>query len=155
MHVYMMVMILAVTFLHDKQDAYILITLILIGSFLLFYKYHYNSPFHNEFVAKLWATLFAINLWTAILLLFAKLMEGIIFDGIIVAWIIGIPFVALVTITKRDQRMDLLLLDTSKMSKPEQIQQQIRYLLKLLSWHNSSRNASIMLDGFIELHKAN
>lgn len=87
---------------------YILLIFILGGSLMLFFKFHFNSPYYNETIAKFWSCLMAIHLWTAIMLCFAKFMEGTLFEGSIVAWIIGIPFIILIVLTNRDHRVDYL-----------------------------------------------
>ena len=61
-------------------------------------------------------------------------MENSLFQGSIIAWIIGIPFIILIVITNRDHRLDLLLLNVNKISDGEELMNQIRFLLKLISW---------------------
>lgn len=51
---------------------YILIALTLAGSVILFFNFYTNSPFHNEKIATTWSIMISLNLWTAILLCFAK-----------------------------------------------------------------------------------
>jgi hypothetical protein len=153
---YQVVMVLAYTFMHGSEYHYILLALILVGSLLIFIKFHFNTPFYNDFISQLWSSLCAINLWTAIMVCFAKViliqksnsvslyealksknlkfMENSLFQGSIIAWIIGIPFIILIVITNRDHRLDLLLLNVNKISDGEELMNQIRFLLKLISW---------------------
>jgi len=81
---------------------------------IIFFRFYYNSPFYNEKVAKLWSCLMSLNLWTAIMISFAKFMEGTLFEGSLGGYLIGIPFVALIVITSRDHRIDLLLINVNK-----------------------------------------
>jgi PAS domain S-box-containing protein len=139
--------------MHGDQYQYILLAEILGGSIILFMKFHFNSPFYNEVIAKLWSALMSINLWTAMMLVFSKIMENTLFEGSIIAWMIGIPFIVLIVLTNRDHRIDLLLINVNKFQNGEEIQNQIRYILKLISWQATNRNAAILLDGYIEIHK--
>ena len=161
-------MVLSLNLMHGNQYQYILLAEILGGSAILFMKFHFNSPYNDETIAKLWSTLMSINLWTAIMLSFSKIMENTLFEGSIIAWMIGIPFIILIVISDKDHRIDLLLINVNKFQNGEEIQNQVRYVLKLISWQSipnrltnlyiyyliaSSRNAAILLDGYIEIHK--
>ena len=150
---YHTVMIISFMFMRGEDYHYILLIFIIGGSLLIFFKFHFNSPYYNEKVAKLWSCLMSINLWTAIMLCFAKFMEGTLFEGSIVAWMIGVPFIILIVITNRDQRVDLLLINVNKFQSGDELQNQIRFILKLISWQSTNKNAAILLDGYIEIHK--
>ena len=54
------------------QFEYVLITLVLVGSMILFFKFHNNYEYHNEIMGKLWSILMSLYAWTALLLFFAK-----------------------------------------------------------------------------------
>jgi len=151
--IYKTIMVICLTFLTDDKFQVLLLAIILIGSLILFAKFYFNSSYHNEIVAKVWASIHAINLWTAVMLVFAKVMENTLFEGSIIAWLLGIPFVILIILTSRDHRIDLLLINVNKFQSGQEVQDQIRYLLKLIEWQASHRNSAILLDGYIEIHK--
>jgi hypothetical protein len=153
MIIYKTLMVICLTFLTGDQFQVLLLALILIGSLILFVRFYFSSPYHNEIVAKVWSTLHALNLWTAVMLVFAKIMENTLFEGSIIAWLLGIPFVILIILTNRDHRIDLLLINVNKFSSGQEVQDQIRYLLKLIEWQAANRNSAILLDGYIEIHK--
>jgi len=146
-------MIICLTYLTGDQFQVLLIALILIGSLILFMKFYFNSVYHNEIISKLWSTILAVNLWTAVMLVFAKIMENTLFEGSIIAWLLGIPFVVLIILTNRDHRVDLLLINVNKFQSGQEVRDQIRYLLKLIEWQSTNRNSAILLDGYIEIHK--
>jgi len=146
-------MIICLTFLTDEQFQVFLLALILIGSLILFVKFYYTCPFHNEIVSKVWSIFQAVNLWSAGMLVFAKIMEETLFEGSIIAWLIGIPFVVLIIITNRDHRIELLLINVNKMQSPGEVREQIRYLLKMIEWQAANKNSAVLLDGYIEIHK--
>ncbi len=41
-------------------------------------------------------------------------MENTLFEGSLIAWMIGIPFIVLIVLTNRDHRIDLLLINVNK-----------------------------------------
>ena len=148
-----MVMIICLTFLTASQFQVVLLALILVGSFVLFMKFYFNSPYHNEIVSKLWSIVTVLNFWTAIMLVFSKIMEHTLFEGSIIAWLLGFPLIISIMVTNKDHRVDLLLINANKVQHGREIQERIRYLLKLIEWQTNHRNSAILLDGYIEIHK--
>ena len=57
-----------------SQYEYVLITLVLVGSMILFFKFHNAFDFHNEVMGMLWSVLMSLYVWTALLLFFAKVL---------------------------------------------------------------------------------
>ncbi|EAS07526.3 PAS domain S-box protein (macronuclear) [Tetrahymena thermophila SB210] len=150
---YQVVLIIAFTFMNNQQNDYVLIGLLIAGSLVTFTKFHYESPFYNEEFQKIWSFITALQVWSAILLCFAKFLENNLFEGTIIAWIIGIPILGLIVINQRKQRIDLLLINVNKFETGEQLISQARYLLQLIRWSKTSKTASILLDGYLEVHK--
>ena len=56
------------------QFEYVLITLVLVGGMILFFKFQVSSEYHNETMGKLWSILMSLYVWTALLLFFAKVI---------------------------------------------------------------------------------
>ena len=80
-----------------------------------------NSPYYNEIISKIWSAISAINVWTVILLCFAKFLEKTLFEGTIIAWIIGIPIIILIVINNRKYNIDVLLINVNKFESGEQL----------------------------------
>lgn len=80
-------------------------------------------------------------------------MENTLFQGSIISYLVGIPFIILIVLTNRDHRVDVLLLNSNKFLNAEEVMSQTSYLQKLMSWESQSTNASVLIDGFIETHK--
>ena len=106
--------ILIFTFLLGEEYEMVKLIFILGGSMLLFVNFHFDSPYYNVAIGNMWSCFCAINLWTAIMLWFAKVMENTLFEGSIIAWLIGCPFIILIIFTNRDHRIDLLLVNVNK-----------------------------------------
>ena len=60
-------------------------------------------------------------------------MEGRFFQGSIIAWIIGIPFLIMSLLTMTDHRIKLLLINPNKFENGQELVNQTKYILKLMS----------------------
>ncbi|CAD8126295.1 unnamed protein product [Paramecium sonneborni] len=151
--IYQFIMVICYTFMNDRNYDYFMILIMLIGSFIIFWKIHIQQPFNNLYIQKSWSILVALNLWGVFLICFAKFLEGILFQGTIYAWIAGIPLMIIAIIKSDKLHYDLILLNLNKVQNPNQIIQLTNYLLKLL--YNSSlySHSSLLIDGFLEMHK--
>ena len=70
------------------------------GSVVVFKLFYFNSPFHSDNIAKLYEVMTAINMWTVICLLGSYMAEESFIDGIVVVYLIGVPFIILFIISK-------------------------------------------------------
>ena len=116
-------------------------------------NFNLNSMYRQEFTIKLWSMLSSLIFWTGIMVVFAKILEANIFSGSVIAWLFGGGFIILLVLTDRDHRVNLLLVNTSKLSNSLKIQKQINYLLKLAQWELHDKTARTLLNGYIEIHK--
>lgn len=99
---------------HQTSSQYIQIIVIVMGSVVL-YVYNYLNNSHNNLVIyKIKQITVSINIWTAIMLTFSKLLEGIIFKGTIYAWLLGIPLLVLIVVQNPEERYDLMMQDPQK-----------------------------------------
>jgi hypothetical protein len=88
-----------------------------------------------------------------------------LFQGSLIAWLIGIPFVILIILTNEDRRISLLLIQESKITDGNTLLSQLKYITNLVSDQGClikyffyirlafDHNASILLDGFTEIHR--
>lgn len=67
------------------------------------------------------------------MLCLAKLMEGQVFQGSVIAWMVGVPFIAMIVVTKRDRQIESLIVNVNKFANADELMSQIRYLLQLVS----------------------
>ena len=107
---------------------------ILGGSHLLFRKFHLDAPYFNETIQKFWSCLISINLWTALMLTFSKFMENTLFEGSLMAWLTGIPFIIVILLSKRDYFCQTLLINLNNFVSGSEIAEQIRCIFKLYFW---------------------
>ena len=65
-----------------------------------------------------------------------KFMENSLFQGSLISWIIGIPFIILIVLTNQDPRIQALLINESKMTDGNELLSQLKFLTKLVVSHS-------------------
>ncbi|CAD8203560.1 unnamed protein product [Paramecium pentaurelia] len=151
---YELIMVICYTFMNGKNYDYLMILIMMVGSFTIFWKIHVEAPFNNMYVQKAWSMLVAMNMWGATLLCFAKFLEGVLFFGTVYAWLAGLPLMLIAIIRSEKMHYDLLLLNLNKVQDPDQVLHLTNHLLKLFYKSQQNQNCSLLLDGFLEIHKA-
>ena len=73
---YQLLMVLVLNIIKGDQFIYIHLVLIFGGSTLIFISFAINEIFHHQGFQYLHATSASVTMWTAIMLVLAKLMEG-------------------------------------------------------------------------------
>ena len=117
--------------------------------------FHTTTPFYNDLLSKFWSCISAINMWSALMVAFAKFAEGVLFRGAFTAWCIGVPFIVVIVLTNRDNRTNYLLTNVMKFQTGDELNHQFLFILKLMDAQATKRHAAVLLDGYIELHKKN
>ena len=59
--------------------------------------------------------------------------EYYIFQGALVGWLIGLPFLIIIFLIRSDYRINLLLMNINNFASPDQIINHLTYLLRLIS----------------------
>ncbi|KAL4506973.1 hypothetical protein ABPG72_001394 [Tetrahymena utriculariae] len=148
-----LILALFYNFLMNKGYDIVFIVIMLIGSFLLFDHYQFNLTYHDFYISKLITAQHAINLWTTLMLILAKITENYQFDGSSIIWIIGIPFVYIIILMRTEQRYDILLINTNQYDILSDPLKQLPYITKLLGRYTKDKHIQIMLDGFLDHHR--
>ena len=63
-------------------------------------------------------------------------MENSLFQGSLISWIIGLPFIVLIILTNQDPRIKTLLINETKMTDGNELLSQLKYLTKLIVSHS-------------------
>ncbi|CAD8110362.1 unnamed protein product [Paramecium sonneborni] len=150
-HINVFIIIMSYQLLETPRFSSLLLTIFCLSSFFLFYQIHTEKPFYNKVVQKIWSIITAINLWTTIMMIFAYLLEGQYFRDVFWGWIGGIPLITLIIINEQIFEVDLLSSNINRAISGQQIIILCEYLLQLLD--KNDQHSSLMLDGFIEIHK--
>ena len=64
-------------------------------------------------------------------------MENSLFQGSLISWIIGIPFIILIVLTNQDPRIRSLLINENKMTDGNELLSQLKFLTKLVVSHGN------------------
>lgn len=150
---YEMVMIFMYAFLYGEEYDYLFLFFMLVGSLVIFFKYYIDYPYYSSWFGVFWACLININLWSVIMALFAKLLEGKLFHGSVYAYMIGLCFIIVISIQSQDRRMVYLLKDINKFQNGREVITKVNYLYKLMALFPDDKDSSILLDGYFEIHK--
>ena len=73
--------------------------------------------------------------------------------GSIIVWLIGIPFIALIVIGKNEYQTKFILKNPNILNNPFETVYFLGYLNHLINTYSLRNNSSILLNGFIEVHK--
>lgn len=112
-----------------------------------------SSTFLNRNYAKLLNIQSALMFWTTSLLVLGYFLVDTDYSGIPYIWVIGIPFIILLIILRRDCRYEILMVDSNKFDCLNQAIQQLRYLVYMLNYYRSDDNTRAVLDGFVDYHR--
>ncbi len=126
--VYKLVLLLIFALLDSSQFLYILLGIILGESIVLFQRFYFNSPYFNNSMSKIWKIFSGINLWTAVCLICAVLLENVLMEGTMVIWIGGFPIFLIIILVSRDSKIDNLLQNINKINTGEELIFQVRYI---------------------------
>ena len=66
---------------------------------------------------------------------------------------LGIPLIFALIVFKKDERVDNLMLNVSNFLKGEEVMEQVRYFMQLVSKKDSDRNSDIILKGYVFQHE--
>ncbi len=130
--IYQLILVLLFEFLDEKDYNIVIIVCMGLFSFVVYFQFQNYSPFYNENLEKLWQMISAINIWTIILLLFALIVEGIIFKGTIFTWFFCLPLILIIKASLRERDVKALLKNTNKLRTPQEFESVIYTLYRLI-----------------------
>lgn len=130
--IYKMILTISYIYIGTDQFIYIILVILMGGSIIIFQRFHFNSSFYHERMTKLWDIFSSLFIWSCANVCVAKLMEGNLFNGTVVMWLIGIPFIIIYILTQKDQKIEYFLQNSNKFTTGEELLFQILYLTKLI-----------------------
>lgn len=93
---YKTLLVITYNFLDDSDSGIISICAFFVGGLLTFYTIHILRPFNNLDVRTYYSVLTSINMWTAIYMVIALIVENRIFSGVIYCWILTVPIIVII-----------------------------------------------------------
>ena len=59
--------------------------------------------------------------------------EYYVFQGVLIGWLVGLPFLIIIIMMRTDYRINLLLININHFKDPDQIINHLSYLLRLIT----------------------
>ncbi|EGR30840.1 PAS domain S-box family protein [Ichthyophthirius multifiliis] len=140
------------SFIPEGND-WFLVILVFVLSLGLHWVYNMEDPYYDQEVGLFYKIVSTYYLWTNANLLISQILTNIDFNGGLISWLIGLPFIVLIMITTKKSRIDTLIRSQMKFRSGEQIQGHLRYVLQLIGDQKKDKNAYILLIGYVEKHK--
>ncbi|EAR82219.2 PAS domain S-box protein (macronuclear) [Tetrahymena thermophila SB210] len=119
----------------------------------LYWSYNFEEPYYDKFVGKFFNIATTYYLWTNVMLLVSLVFYETEFNGGLIIWILGLPFICFIMLTSKKSRIDTLITSQTKFRSGEQIQGHLRYVLELIGTQKTDRNSYMLLIGYVEKHK--
>lgn len=86
------------------------LTLLLLSLGLwLWYIYNYHEPYYDKEVQRFYNLMSTIYVWTNMMLLVSYIFVDSDFEGGLIAWGLGIPFIAAIMLSAKRSRINRLL----------------------------------------------
>ena len=92
------------------------------------YEYHVNDPFYNPSVAVYNRIMSSLLLWTNSCLVLATITWNTSFDGALIAWVLGLPFLVFIQLISKQSNIETLVKSQNKFRNGDEIQSHLRYV---------------------------
>ena len=79
-----------------------------------------KKPYHHRSTQIIYEIFSGVFMWSNIVLLLTHLLSGTRFNAGLQIYVLGIPLIIALIVTRKDHRLRLLLLPDSQMYNPEQ-----------------------------------
>ncbi|EGR29894.1 PAS domain S-box family protein [Ichthyophthirius multifiliis] len=140
------------SFIPQGND-WFLVLLVFSLSLALHWVYNMEDPYYDQEVGLFYKIVTTYYLWTNTNLLTSQILQGMQFNGGLISWLIGLPFIVMIMLTTKKSRIDTLIRSQMKFRSGEQIQGHLRYVLQLIEDQKKDKNAYMLLIGYVEKHK--
>lgn len=87
--------------------------------------------------------------WTNFMLLMSQVLKATGFNGGLVIWLSGLPFIGIIIIFERKSNIDKLFSSNLKFKSGEELDGHLTYVLQLLETKDVDKNSYMLLIGYI------
>lgn len=115
----------------------------------LYWIYNMNDPFYNKKASKFFRIVSSYYFWTNFMLLVSQLLSPVGFNGGLVIWISGLPFIGIIIGFEHKSNIDQLFSFNLKFKSGEQLEGHLRYVLQLLENQKEDKNSCMLVIGYI------
>ncbi len=123
------------------------------GGIVLYIKQRNDRPYYNDMVNIVADINNGVFMWSTSMLTIVMVAENDKFEGGIQAYLMGLPLIVLLMITKGDPRRDVLLKSIDEYDSGEQWYNKLRYYISFIQRKEMSRDVSVQLKGYIYNHE--
>jgi hypothetical protein len=104
----------------------------LMWSFWLYWSFVGRQPYYNKQIQLLYNFFSASYLWTNLMLLISYFLANTSFDGGMIIWLMGLPFIAFIMFSAKRSHINKLLKSQVKFRSGGEVLDHIRYVLQLI-----------------------
>ena len=116
-------------------------------SLIILWDYVLLKPYFYSFLTKMFMVYYTTFVWSNFVLLLSKIFKN--FNGGLILFGIGIPFIILCCFFSHDQSIICLMKTINKCENDKVALKHIQYLLDVIQTKDISRRSKILLDGYI------
>lgn len=119
----------------------------------LYWTYNMNDPFYNKKASKFFRIVSSYYFWTNFMLMVSQLLSPLGFNGGLVIWISGLPFIGAIITFEHKSNIDQLFSSNLKFKSGRELESHLVYVLQLVQNQDEDKNTYMLMTGYIEKHK--
>lgn len=135
------------------SNQWILVGVLFAGSAIMAYHNLLDDPFYNKFVATYHRILNMIYIWSTFTIFALKVIEPLNFEGAIIIWLIGLPFMVLIAFSVSQNDLQALIKSQMKFENDVELLQHTKMLLMLIERRKNDQESYLLLIGYIQKHQ--
>ncbi|KAL4460692.1 hypothetical protein ABPG72_017168 [Tetrahymena utriculariae] len=139
-------------FIPEGNDWFLALLTFVLSS-ALYWAYNFEEPYYDKEVGTFFNIITTYYLWSNAMLVVSLIFYETSFNGGLIIWILGLPFIFLIMKTTRQSKIKTLIGSQMKFRSGEQIQSHLRYVLTLIQDYKNDRKSYMLLIGYVEKHK--
>lgn len=93
----------------SEESSWILTVITFILACWLFKVYNVDDPYYDWEVGLFYNIISTYYLWTCSWLVICKILETTSFNGGLIAWLLGLPFIVSIMLSTKKSKIDMLL----------------------------------------------
>ena len=145
--------IVITTFLTGDDYRWVFVIFMIVCAIIIYLKLRNEKPYYREIYNKFSEVTYCILIWACFCLIIVMASEDTQFNGGMQAFIIIIPLIGIIVVTRESRRHTLLLKSIDDFDTPEQWYLKIRYYIDMIQHKEVNREAAVQLNGFIFHHE--
>ncbi|KRX00216.1 hypothetical protein PPERSA_10715 [Pseudocohnilembus persalinus] len=135
------------------NSEWILTLVVFFLSLWMWKVYNIDNPYYDKEAGLFYNIITTYYLWTNLNLLISLLLYDTSFNGGLIAWLVGLPFLIFIMVSSRKSNIENLIKSQVKFKSGEEVQNHIRYVLELIDSKDKNKNSYMLLIGYVEKHK--